>query len=113
MWKNLWVEPDAAFGPIVAGEGGEQQVEVRVSGLLCHRLCVARVQRALARQPGVDSATALPGEGRFLVRYRGQPQLEILRRAVLRQVVFRRVRRVLGAVGRLASGYGLRTSGFW
>ncbi|MBI2918716.1 MAG: heavy-metal-associated domain-containing protein [Chloroflexi bacterium] len=104
VWKNLWVEPDASFAPAKGGEDNDQQVEVQVSGLLCHRLCVVRVQRALARQPGVVSATALPGEGRFLVRYRDQPELEGLRRAVLRQVVLRRLRRLLSSVGRLASG---------
>jgi len=93
--SKLFVTPNV----ILRVRTPDRVTEVRVEGFLCERLCVLRVQGALAKLPGVERVTSYPRSGTFVVQHRGTLEPEAVRAAVLGKVVLLWARRLLVRLG--------------
>ena len=99
---NLFVTPDAQVLVHTDGEGAPI-TSVRVDGLMCNSLCVRRVKRGLQSLSGISEVSFNPATDTFqLNSMSALPDEYSVRNAVLRQVVFPGLRRLLGSLRRLS-----------
>lgn len=92
---NLFTSPRAFFAESRA-EGPQTGLWIEVEGLLCERVCAARVRRSLASLPGVEHVEYQRGTSLFFIRGRlqGLTQREVTE-AVQKAVLMRPLRLAL------------------
>jgi archaeosine-15-forming tRNA-guanine transglycosylase len=102
--RNIWINPDVEIIEERSVSLHEQELRVRVTGLVCDGICVRRARQALSRLPNVRSVTFNAQDDSFTLRYTG-PKLPLaqVQAAVHRVVVARPARWAFDRLGKFLS----------